>query len=356
MMAPSQTPSTAALETLFLPVERGDVQLDGAACSLFLRARSGAWLQRWPYARPVCEQSFKPFADALCGAGVEVTPEATLPHAGCVLALPPRQRDEARALLARAVQVATPGGRVIACQSNAEGARSGQADLAQLAGPLSSLSKHKCRVYWTGILTASAVDLPLADTWRALDLPRAVGEGGLISRPGLFAWNRVDAASALLASQLPATLHGRAADLGAGDGYLSTRLLAQCPQIRSLDLFEAEARALEPARRNVEHCNAQRDLPVELGIHWHDVTTGLPGSYDVMISNPPFHVDRHGRPALGQSFIAAAAAALTSHGQLWLVANRHLPYEATLRAHFRQVRGVIEKDGFKVFAASEAHA
>ena len=33
-----------------------------------------------------------------------------------VLVLPPRQRDEARALLARAVASAAPGGRVVACQ------------------------------------------------------------------------------------------------------------------------------------------------------------------------------------------------------------------------------------------------
>ena len=49
---------------------------------------------------------------------------------------------------------------------------------------------------------------------------------------------------ALLARHLPAGLAGLAADLGAGWGYLSAELLARCPGITALDLYEAEARAL----------------------------------------------------------------------------------------------------------------
>src|SRR3546814_1432619 len=41
------------------------------------------------------------------------------------------------------------------------------------------------------------------------------------------------------AEHLPADLHGHAADLGAGGGYLSVELLQRCPGITALDLFEA---------------------------------------------------------------------------------------------------------------------
>ena len=75
--------------------------------------------------------------------------------------------------------------------------------------------------------------------------------GRFISRPGLFAWDRIDPASALLAEQLPPDLAGVAADLGAGTGYLAPEVLRAAPAVAALDLYEAEARALELARTNL---------------------------------------------------------------------------------------------------------
>jgi 16S rRNA (guanine1207-N2)-methyltransferase len=67
---------------------------------------------------------------------------------------------------------------------------------------------------------------------------------------------------------------------------------------------------------------------------------------------PPFHTTRSADPALGQGFIAAAARNLTRNGDLWMVANRHLPYEATLNDVFAQVQEVTGDNRFKVFHAS----
>ena len=90
-----------------------------------------------------------------------------------------------------------------------------------------------------------------------------------------------------------------------------------------------------------------------LAFHWHDVTAGLPARYDVIVANPPFHAQgRADRPDIGRAFIAAAADALDPCGRLWLVANRHLPYEAVLDARFAEVRTVAQAQGFKVIAAT----
>ena len=333
-----------ALETLFLPLTSGALGWPGASgASLFLRARAGAALEAARGQALVCEQSFKPWADALSASGQAVL-DAQEGHFERVLVLAPRQRTESRALLARAVAQAAPGGVVLACAANNEGARSMQDDLARLAGPLQTLSKQHCRVCWTAPL-GEGVDLALLDQWRALDAPRRIGDGRFVSRPGLFAWDRIDAASALLASCLPADLAGRCADLGAGFGYLSSEVLSRCPGVTAIDLYEAEARALSLARVNLA------DPRVPASFHWHDVTTGLPQAYDAIVSNPPFHQGRADEPALGLGFIAAAGAALRPGGRLWLVANRHLPYEAALAKHFAQVRTVREDAGFKVIEA-----
>jgi 16S rRNA (guanine1207-N2)-methyltransferase len=243
-----------------------------------------------------------------------------------------------------------PGGSVLVSMPNAEGAKSGEADLVKLAGAAQHLSKHKCRVFWSTPKTGE-VDESLLTEWLALDEPREIVDG-FVSRPGLFAWNRIDRASALLAAHLPVDLHGRVADLGAGYGYLATQVIARCPQVAAIDLYEAEARALEPARINLARAMREGHRAMATAVHWHDVTRGLPQQYDAIVSNPPFHQGRADLPELGRAFITRAADALRPDGRLWLVANRHLPYEATLLSRFREVRAVIVQEGFKVIEAT----
>lgn len=334
-----------ALDALFLPFDDG--LLPPPSGGAFLGARPGAALLRWAHAGLVCEQDYRPAAAALERQGAvvadgEILPPRTFPT---VLVLPPRQREQSRALLARAVRLAGEDGRVVACAPNNAGARSMQDDLAALAGDVAVLSKHKCRVAWTS--PGTRVDA-VVDDWLALDAPRPILSGDVLSRPGLFAWDRVDAASALLADHLPRDLAGRAADLGAGWGYLSIELLARNPGIVALDAYEAQRRAIPLLARNLGRFAPR----VAVDVRWADVAAGIDDRYDVVVSNPPFHADdRADRPDLGRRFIEVAAQALKVGGRFFMVANRHLPYEGTLGATFRDVRVLADANGFKAFEA-----
>jgi 16S rRNA (guanine1207-N2)-methyltransferase len=337
-----------ALDTLFLPFHNDALAWPADGRALLLGARAGAALADFASPALACEQSFRPRAAALEAAGLTVSTrvEGRFP---LVLVLPPRQREAARALLARALDQAEPGGTVVVSLANTDGARSAEEDLERLAGPVESLSKNRCRVFW---VRAGAGDAALRTEWAALDEPRPVADGRFLSRPGLFAWDRVDPGSALLAAHLPVELKGQGADLGAGFGYLSAEVLERCPEVTSIDLYEAEARGLDLARRNLEP-HAGR---AELDFLWHDVAAGLPRDrrYHFIVTNPPFHeggrADRHD---LGRAFITAAAAALRQKGRLFLVANRHLPYEATLEQAFVMVRRIADDGTYKVIEASK---
>jgi 16S rRNA (guanine1207-N2)-methyltransferase len=343
-----------ALETLMLALDGDGPRWPGSG--LFLGARDGWSLHGRRLPGLACTQDDRGAHDRLVAAGLDVATSDALPadrRWPLVLLLPPRQRDAARGLFAEALARLAPGGRVLACMPNKEGARSGEADLARIAGPVASLSKNHCRAFWTAPLDGP-VDPALAASWREAVSPRrvesdAVPGGGFVSRPGIFAWDRVDRASALLAAQLPRDLSGRVADLGGGWGFLSMAVLARNPGITALDLYESDARALDCARRNLQPFEADATI----ALHWHDVSRGLPATgYDAIVSNPPFHaLGREDRPELGQAFIATAADALRPGGRLWLVANRHLPYEAALGTAFRDVRTVAQADGFKVIEA-----
>lgn len=337
------------LGTVLLPFSTGQLTWPETGSALFLRARATAALRGIARSSILCEQSYKPAVDALTRDGWSMSTASDVDTAKhpLVLVLPPRQRQEARALLARAVDCCAPGGIIVACMANDEGARSGESDLKSLAGLSGIVSKNHCRVYWTTV-NAATCDAELLATWRTLDAPRLILDGRFISRPGVFAWDRIDPASTLLAEHLPATLTGSAADLGCGFGYLADELLQRCPGITSLDLYEAEERALELAQKNLARFSDR----VPMNFHWHDVTLGLPARYDVIVSNPPFHAQGAGdRPDIGRAFITAAAEALRPGGRLWMVANRHLPYESVLDARFGTARIVTQAGGFKIIEA-----
>lgn len=341
------------LKTLLLPFSTGRLDWPEDGPVLFLRARADGALERFEPENLTCVQSFRPHADALSKAGFQVEP--ALPEGDTryplVLVLPPRQREEARALLAEAVLHAREGGIVIAAQSNTEGAKTGESDLKALAGNVESLSKNKCRVFWASAEEALQ-DAKLVRDWQSLDTPRPIVNGRFMSRPGVFAWDRIDPGTALLAKHLPDTLSGHAADLGAGIGVLSVLLLARCPHISSLDLYEAEARALDLARENLRH--TQEGGGPKLDFFWHDVTRGLSSApYDVIVMNPPFHESRASRADIGQAFIREAARALKAGGSLYLVANRQLPYEATIREYFAKNEVLADEAGYKVIAATK---
>jgi 16S rRNA (guanine1207-N2)-methyltransferase len=340
----------AALQALLLPFADEMLTFPAPGGALFLHARDGAVLHRQAWPGLVCDTDWKPDADALSRSGFALrSPQAR--DAGTryplVLLLPPRQREHARASFARALAATAPGGVVLASMPNDEGARSGEKDLARLAGPLHVLSKFHCRVFWTQALDAPG-DSSLATQWLVEDAPREIADGRFSSRPGVFAWDRIDAASALLATHLPRDLAGVGADLGAGYGFLASEVLRQCAAVDALDLYEADARALALARINL----ARQASRASVAFHWHDVTEGMPGQYDFIVTNPPFHAQgRSERPDIGRAFIATAANALRDGGRLLLVANRHLPYEMELSAGFDAVRTLAQQAGFKVIEA-----
>ena len=342
--------SDPALQTLVYPIRSGEFEIAPGTRVLLIRGRVDPVLTDLGRFDLTIEQSFAPDRDALERSGQLVVAEATDTGYDCVLVLTSRQRQEARAQLARAVTLTRPGGVVAAAAPNAEGGKTMAADFAALLNGTDGLSKNKCRVVWAKV-EAGGTGETLLHEWLALDAPRPVLDGTFVSRPGLFAWDRIDPGSKLLAEHVPATLSGKGADLGAGFGYLSRQVLERAAKVAAMDLYEAEKRALDLAEQNLQVFNDRRQLT---GI-WSDVTKGIDGPYDFIVSNPPFHQSgRAGRTDIGIQFIEAAAKGLRGGGVFYLVANRHLPYERTLNEVFAEVDVLADEGGYKVVRAVKA--
>jgi 16S rRNA (guanine1207-N2)-methyltransferase len=274
-----------------------------------------------------------------------------------VWVLPDRQRESQLGDVAKAWDQVDEGGRLIVSVRNDWGAKRLEDQWREIVGvTVETHSKHHCRVF-VARKRAGAWNEARVAAWREGAAMRRMPETGYWSRPGLFSWQGADVGSRILAVELPKTLEGDGADLGAGWGWLSMEVLKRCPEIRSLDAFEVDARAIEPARRNLGNVL----VPVRPKLFWKDVTTGVGRAvYDFVVMNPPFHEGRDAEHGLGLKFITAAAAALKHEGELWMVANKQLPYEVLLEDLFAQVTMVTQRDGFKVLHAvgvnSKVHA
>jgi 16S rRNA (guanine1207-N2)-methyltransferase len=332
------TPQASALDKF---LEQHPIESEGNV--LIFRAMPGGYLRRFGGRSVLCQQTYKPEADALARLGVEVVTEADAPCGFCIV-FATKHKEETLYHMARAVSLLSEGGTLVVTAANDLGGPSLEKRCAELLGGLRSFSKHKCRVFW-GTKETARLNKELMASWFNAGELRPIPGTDLVSRPGVFSWNRVDAGSRLLAENLPDDLAGRGADLGAGYGYLSRMLLARSPAVAELHLFEAEHKALEAARRNL----AAVASGTELHFHWHDVTAGLPVErLDFVIMNPPFHTGRDAEPGLGQAFIRTALASLKPGGRLYFVANRHLPYEKLVRTFAEHEKMLIERDGYKV--------
>lgn len=267
--------------------------------------------------------------DAFAQRGFDTVETASGDFAAVLVCLP-RAKPFARALMAQAVGLAPV---VHVDGQKTDGVDSLLKDLRAMGVQVGDA----CAKAHGKLFSFGAVDLP---DWAAV--AQDLGDG-FQTLPGVFSADGVDRGSALLAAALPAKLPRRVADLGAGWGFLARAVLAR-EGVEACHLIEAEGDALDCARLNVPDPRAQ--------FHWADALRFKPAqSFDAVVCNPPFHTARDADPALGVAFIRAAAAMLTTSGTLWLVANRHLPYERVLAQAFREHEEIGGDSAYRLYRA-----
>jgi len=246
---------------------------------------------------------------------------------------------ERRYVLAQALRALKIEGRLTALAPKDRGGLRMNKELVAFGCAVGESAKRHQRIC-IALKPANAAGL---DAAIAEGAPRRLDGDGLWTQPGVFSWDRLDPGSALLLKSLP-PLGGAGVDLGCGIGILAHAVLTS-PKVTKLTLVDLDRRAVEAAKRNV--ADPRVEVVQADARRGAELATGL----DFVVTNPPFHETGNEDKGLGQAFITAAAGMLRKGGVLWIVANRHLPYEAVLNESFKNVRPVADAGGFKVYEA-----
>ncbi|PYE56305.1 class I SAM-dependent methyltransferase [Deinococcus yavapaiensis] len=162
--------------------------------------------------------------------------------------------------------------------------------------------------------------------------------------PGVFSASGVDVASELLLEHLGDVSAKRVLDLGCGAGVLGG--VAARRGAGAVTLLDDDLLAVESARRTLSASEFAGD------VRHSDVASALQDgeTFDLVVSNPPFHVGRRVVLSVAREFVRAAGRHLTPGGEMRLVANDFLPYEDELSAWGR-VSTLARAKGFKVLRA-----
>jgi 16S rRNA (guanine1207-N2)-methyltransferase len=314
---------------LSLAIESGVFEVPESGRIAVVGARARDDLSRLPKDRVTVISRFFPDYHSFDSQGYQVDfSVSTGAYAATIVALP-RARRDAQQLIAVAAK-ATNGPLIIDGQKT-DGiasmlkAMKGRADVGE------AISKAHGKLF---VATGGSFG-----DW--LHAPTKVD--GFVTAPGVFSADGIDPGSAALAAALPKVMKGRAIDLGAGWGFLSAAVLKR-DGVTSVELVEADAVALEAAKQNIMDTRAI--------FQWDDATTYTTDPADHVVMNPPFHTDRSADPDLGRAFIRNAARLLKPKGTLWLVANRHLPYENTLEESFHTVQLLNQSASYKIYSAT----
>ena len=193
-------------------------------------------------------------------------------------------------------------------------------------------------------LHSQNVVAPLASTMPDTSLANPIPD--LLSTS--FAEGKLDEGTRLLIESLEVHATDIALDIGCGAGYIGMHL-ARVATKGHVTMVDASLVAVDAATRNRIEQSGMTNVQVLASDGTQAVSEQR---FDLIVTNPPFHIGGIQTTEIGERFIRQAAQALRPRGRFYLVANRFLKYESTLQTCFHIVEEVGGNTRFKVLLAT----
>ncbi|MEZ8093198.1 16S rRNA (guanine(1207)-N(2))-methyltransferase RsmC [Photobacterium swingsii] len=256
----------------------------------------------------------------------------------------PKAKAEADYLLSMLFAKFGTGTEICVVGENRSGVRSAEKMFTPY-GPLTKYdSARRCGFYW-GRCDNEVQAFELSAWFRNYPITVAGTELTIRSLPGVFSHGEFDKGSELLLNTLP-KLRGKVLDFGCGAGVIGAVMKTNNPSIE-LELCDISALAIESAKETFRINNLEAKFTAT------DVYAELPGSYNYLISNPPFHAGLKTFYAATEDFIAQAPQHLHDDGALIIVANSFLQYPPLIEKSFGECRTAATTNKFNIYAAKK---
>jgi len=296
-------------------------------------------------ARRTLEANHTERAVVQLGDGVEGLEPASFDLVLCHLA---RGREVQRQLIRGAARVLRPGGRFVFVASTHVGIKGCVAYARDLFGRCGVVRRKKG---YHVAMTVRPEDMepPAArDLYARRSITLAGMDVVLVSKPGVFAWDRLDGGTERLVEVMEIDRGDRVLDLGCGTG-LAGLAAARRACNGQVILVDSDLRAVRSARRTLQ-ANGVQNADVLLS----DGVSRVVGdeAFDVVITNPPFHQGRDVDYQVAHRFIREARQVLRPDGRLFLVANRFIGYDDLLRQTFGDARAAYADRSYHVLTAT----
>jgi 16S rRNA (guanine1207-N2)-methyltransferase len=263
-----------------------------------------------------------------------------------VLSHLPRGRAVQEELLRGAAWVLRPGGRFYFVAHKRAGIKGAIAYARELFGRCGVVRQKKGYHVAMAVRPADLEPTPPADGYVTRTITLDGVETVLVSKPGVFAWDRLDDGTAALVGAMEVGDGEQVLDLGCGTG-LAGLAAARRAGRDGVVLVDADARAVESARRTLS-ASGGVDGQVLLSDCGSAV---LERCFDVVITNPPFHQGVGVDYEVACQFVRDAARVLCRDGRLFLVANRFLRYGDLIRETFGNVATAYADSRYHVLTA-----
>jgi 16S rRNA (guanine1207-N2)-methyltransferase len=227
-----------------------------------------------------------------------------------------------------------PGGRLYVVGAKDRGVLSMAKRMQTLFGNVETLEISKGQ----RVLRSQKKD---QGTW-----PPDTGQISLV--PAIFAEGKLDEGTRLLIEALGVHTTDVALDIGCGAGFIGLHI-ARVASKGQVTMLDASLAAVDMARQRAE----QGGLTNVQVLPSDGVQAVQAQRFDLVVTNPPFHLAGIQTTEVAERFMREAAQVLRPRGRFYVVANRFLKYEPTLRACFGTVEEVGGNTRFKVLRAMD---
>lgn len=228
----------------------------------------------------------------------------------------PANADQCVQEIVELVSRLRPDGKLWLCGLNSEGAKSLPKRLKPFGLKLMLRAQAaSARLFEVSAIPAENVQRPAGQQihWQV----HSQEQTSLRTVPGVFSRRKLDAGTDLLLHSLPDMKGKQVLDLGCGAGFLAVYAASQGATVTATD---HSALAVELCETNARNCG----LHIDTCCSW--AGQGIPGEYDLILTNPPFHQGKTTNMGVGRIWLKQCLQLLRPGGECRAVVNRFLNY------------------------------